>query len=170
VKRTDVIHIGSFELSNDRLIVIVGAVLMMVLLDIFVNRTKLGRGIRATAQDPETAVLMGVNIDRIVTATFAIGGAMAGVAAALFMLRFEETRYDVGFLLGIKAFTAAVLGGIGNLRGALVGGVVLGLFEMYGSAIFGSEWQNVVAFSVLVLVLMFRPTGILGESLQQARA
>jgi branched-chain amino acid transport system permease protein len=170
VQKSDVVHIGSFELSNDRLIVIVGAVLMMVLLDVFVERTKLGRGIRATAQDPETAVLMGVNIDRIVTATFAIGGAMAGVAAALYMLRFEETRYDVGFLLGIKAFTAAVLGGIGNLRGALVGGFLLGLFEMYGSAIFGSEWQNVVAFSVLVLVLMFRPTGILGESLQQARA
>jgi branched-chain amino acid transport system permease protein len=150
--------------------VIVAAVLMMILLDVFVERTKLGRGIRATAQDPETAVLMGVNIDRIVTATFAIGGAMAGVAAALYMLRFEETRYDVGFLLGIKAFTAAVLGGIGNLRGALVGGVVLGLFEMYGAAIFGSVWENVVAFSVLVLVLMFRPTGILGESLQQARA
>jgi branched-chain amino acid transport system permease protein len=113
---------------------------------------------------------MGVNIDRIVTATFAIGGAMAGVAAALYMIRFEETRYDVGFLLGIKAFTAAVLGGIGNLRGALVGGLLLGLFEMYGAAIFGSVWENVVAFSVLVLVLMFRPTGILGESLQQARA
>ncbi|GAA0323150.1 branched-chain amino acid ABC transporter permease [Actinoallomurus spadix] len=170
VHHTNVIHIGGFELSNDRLIVIVGAVLMMVALDMFVNRTKLGRGIRATAQDPETAVLMGVNIDRIVTATFALGGAMAGVAAALYMLRFEETRFDVGFLLGIKAFTAAVLGGIGNLRGALVGGIVLGLIEMYGSAVFGSEWQNVVAFSVLVLVLMFRPTGILGESLQQARA
>jgi branched-chain amino acid transport system permease protein len=170
VHRNDVIHIGGFEVSNDRFIVIVGAVLMMVLLDLFVNRTRLGRGIRATAQDPETAVLMGVNIDRIVTATFALGGAMAGVAAALYMLRFEDTKFDVGFLLGIKAFTAAVLGGIGNLRGALVGGFVLGLIEMYGSAVFGSEWKDVVAFSVLVLVLMFRPTGILGESLQQARA
>ncbi|MEV0399234.1 branched-chain amino acid ABC transporter permease [Actinoallomurus sp. NPDC050550] len=170
VHRSDVIHIGSFEVASDRFIVIVGAVLMMVALDLFVNRTKLGRGIRATAQDPETAVLMGVNIDRIVTATFALGGAMAGVAAALYMLRIEETKFDVGFLLGIKAFTAAVLGGIGNLRGALVGGIVLGVVEMWGSAVFGSEWQNVVAFSVLVLVLMFRPTGILGESLQQARA
>lgn len=170
VKRTDLLSIGDFVIRNDKLFVFLTAILMMVVLDQFVSRTKLGRGIRATAQDPETAVLMGVNIDRIVTATFAIGGAMAGVAAALFMLRFEETRFDVGFLLGIKAFTAAVLGGIGNLRGALVGGLVLGLIEMYGSAIFGSAWQNVVAFSVLVLVLMFRPTGILGESLQQARA
>jgi branched-chain amino acid transport system permease protein len=170
VQRTDVISIGDFVVRNDKLLVVAGAILMMVVLDQFVNRTKLGRGIRATAQEPETAVLMGVNIDRIVTATFAIGGAMAGVAAALYIMRFEETNFFVGFLLGIKAFTAAVLGGIGNLRGALVGGFTLGLIEMYGSALFGSEWQHVVAFSVLVLVLMFRPTGILGESLQQARA
>jgi branched-chain amino acid transport system permease protein len=170
VRRGDVITIGDFVVRNDKLLVVVGAVLMMLALDQFVNRTKLGRGIRATAQSPENAVLMGVNIDRIITATFAIGGAMAGVAGALYLMRFEETNYFVGFLLGIKAFTAAVLGGIGNLRGALVGGLLLGLIEMYGSAIFGSEWQHVVAFVVLVLVLMFRPTGILGESLQQARA
>jgi branched-chain amino acid transport system permease protein len=170
VQRSDIISIGDFVVRNDKLLVVAAAVLMMVALDQFVNRTKLGRGIRATAQSPETAVLMGVNIDRIVTATFAIGGAMAGVAAALYLMRFEETNYFVGFLLGIKAFTAAVLGGIGNLRGALLGGLILGLIEMYGSAIFGSEWQNVIAFTVLVLVLMFRPTGILGESLQQARA
>ncbi|ROO88849.1 amino acid/amide ABC transporter membrane protein 1 (HAAT family) [Actinocorallia herbida] len=169
VERSDVFAIGDFVVRNDKLIVFCGAVLMMIALDQFVTRTKLGRGIRATAQDPETSVLMGVNIDRIVTATFAIGGAMAGAAAALYFMRFEETNYFVGFLLGIKAFTAAVLGGIGNLRGALVGGLVLGLIEMYGSAFFGSEWKDVVAFSVLVLVLMFRPTGILGESLQQAR-
>jgi len=170
VERTDVISIGEFVVRNDKLLVVVSAVIMMVALDQFVRRTKLGRGIRATAQDPETAVLMGVNIDRIVTATFAIGGAMAGVAAALYVMRFEETNYFVGFLLGIKAFTAAVLGGIGNLRGALVGGFALGLIELYGSALFGSEWRDVIAFSVLVLVLMFRPTGILGESLQRARA
>nr|WP_103563115.1 branched-chain amino acid ABC transporter permease [Actinomadura rubteroloni] len=162
--------IGSVDFRSDKVIIFVGAILMMVALDQFVGRTRLGRGIRATAQDPETAVLMGVNIDRIVMATFALGGAMAGVAAALYMMRFEETVYTVGFLLGIKAFTAAVLGGIGNLRGALIGGMALGLLEMYGSSIFGAEWRDVVAFSVLVLVLMFRPTGILGESLQRARA
>jgi branched-chain amino acid transport system permease protein len=170
VRRFDVISIGDFVVRNDKLIVVLAAVLMMIALDQFVDRTKLGRGIRATAQDPETAVLMGVNIDRIVTATFAIGGAMAGVAAALYLMRFGESNYFVGFLLGIKAFTAAVLGGIGNLRGALVGGFLLGLIELYGSALFGSEWRDVVAFSVLVLVLMFRPSGILGESLQRARA
>jgi branched-chain amino acid transport system permease protein len=170
VRRSDVVTLGDFVVRNDKLLVFVAAVLMMVALDQFVNRTNLGRGIRATAQSPENAVLMGVNIDRIITATFAIGGGMAGVAGALYLMRFEETNYFVGFLLGIKAFTAAVLGGIGNLRGALVGGLVLGLIEMYGSAFFGSEWQHVVAFVVLVLVLMVRPTGILGESLQQSRA
>jgi branched-chain amino acid transport system permease protein len=170
VERFNVISIGDFVVSNDKFVMIVGGLLMMVVLDLIVNRTKLGRGIRATAQDPETAVLMGVNIDRIVTATFLIGGVMAGIAAGLYMMRFEETNYFVGFVLSIKAFTAAVLGGIGNLRGALVGGFVLGLLEFYGSSIFGSEWRDVVAFTVLVLVLMFRPTGILGESLQQARA
>jgi branched-chain amino acid transport system permease protein len=170
VERHDVFSLGDFVVRNDKLFVVVAAVLMMFGLDQFVRRTKLGRGIRATAQDPETAVLMGVNIDRIVTATFAIGGAMAGVAAALYLMRFGETNYFVGFLLGIKAFTAAVLGGIGNLRGALVGGLLLGLIELYGSVLFGSEWRDVVAFSVLVLVLMFRPSGILGESMQRARA
>jgi branched-chain amino acid transport system permease protein len=170
VERSNVIAIGDFVVSIDKFLIFVGAILMMVLLDLLVNRTKMGRGIRATAQDPETAVLMGVNIDRIVTATFAIGGAMAGVAAALYIMRFEETYFFVGFLLGIKAFTAAVLGGIGNLRGALAGGLLLGLIEMYGSSIFGTDWKDVVAFSVLILVLMFRPTGLFGESLQQARA
>jgi branched-chain amino acid transport system permease protein len=135
-----------------------------------VNRTKIGRGIRATSQDPETAVLMGVDIDKIVRITFLIGGLMAGVAGALFVLQFEVTKFSIGFLLGIKAFTSAVLGGIGNLRGALLGGLFLGLIENYGAAIFGSGWKDVIAFSVLLLVLMFRPTGILGESLQQARA
>ncbi|GAA4371583.1 branched-chain amino acid ABC transporter permease [Actinomadura sp. NPDC048032] len=169
-KLSDVVDVGPILIRNDQLIVFVGAVLMMIALDQFVNRTKLGRGIRSTAQDPETAVLMGVNIDRVVQVTFLVGGVMAGVAAALYFLRFESTNYFVGFLLGIKAFTAAVLGGIGNIRGALVGGFTLGLLEMYGSSFFGSQWRDVVAFSVLILVLMFRPTGILGESLQQARA
>lgn len=169
-KLSDVVDVGPILIRNDQLLVFVGAVLMMVALDQFVNRTKLGRGIRSTAQDPETAVLMGVNIDRVVSTTFLVGGIMAGVAAALYFLRFESTNYFVGFLLGIKAFTAAVLGGIGNIRGALVGGFTLGLLEMYGSSLFGSQWRDVVAFSLLILVLMFRPTGILGESLQQARA
>jgi branched-chain amino acid transport system permease protein len=130
----------------------------------------LGRGIRATAQDPEAAVLMGVNIDVIVSLTFAIGGAMAGVAGVLYAMEFENVAYISGFVLGIKAFTAAVLGGIGNIRGALLGGFALGLVENWGAIFFGSEWKDVIAFVILVVVLLFRPTGILGESLQRARA
>ena len=163
-------NIGSGQVRNDKLLVVVAAILMMIALDRFVNGSRLGRGIRATAQDPDTAVLMGVNIDRVVLVTFLLGGMLAGVAAMLYGVFFELTQYNVGFLLGIKAFTAAVLGGIGNIRGALVGGLALGLIENYGASFFGSEWLNVVAFSVLVLVLMFRPTGILGENLQRARA
>ncbi len=170
VDRDTVFTIGNAAVRTDHIIVVVAAVIMMVALDRLVNRTKIGRGIRATAQDPEAAVLMGVSIDNIVRVTFLLGGAMAGVAGALYLMEFENTVYNVGFVLGIKAFTAAVLGGIGNLRGALMGGVVLGLIENWGAIFLGSEWKDVIAFTVLVVVLMFRPTGILGESLQKARA
>jgi len=159
-----------YEVTNVDILVVVGAIVMMVVLDQFVRRSRLGRGIRAVAQDPEAAALMGVNRDRVIQVTFLIGGIMAGAAAALYMLRINITRYDAGFLLGVKAFTAAVLGGIGNLRGALVGGFVLGLAENYGSAIVGTQWKDVVAFVLLVVILLFRPTGLLGESLGRARA
>ncbi len=162
--------IGDYTVTTVDLVVIVSAILMMVVLDQFVRRSRLGRGVRATAQDPETAALMGVNSTRVVQLTFLMGGLAAGVAAFLYMLKIETTRFDVGFLLGVKAFTAAVLGGIGNLRGALVGGLVLGVVENWGSALFGTEWRDVVAFVLLVVILLFRPTGILGESLGKARA
>ena len=163
-------EIGTGQIRNDKVLVFAGALLMMVALDRFVNGSKLGRGIRATAQDPETAVLMGVNIDRVVMVTFLLGGLMAGVGGMLFSVFFEVTKFNVGFLLGIKAFTSAVLGGIGNLRGALLGGLVLGLIEAYGTSILGAAWRDVISFTILVLILMFRPTGLLGESLERARA
>lgn len=170
LERETVFTIGNTDVRNDHVIIVVAAVIMMILLDVFVNRTRIGRGIRATSQDPQTATLMGVDIDKVIRTTFFVGGAMAGVAALLYAMEFENLRYNVGFLLGVKAFTAAVLGGIGNLRGALLGGLALGLIENWGSIFFGSEWKDVIAFTVLVLVLLFRPTGILGESLQRARA
>ena len=149
---------------------VIAGLVMMVALERMVATTRLGRGIRAVAQDPETATLMGVNIDRIILYTFLIGGLMAGVAATLCGVHYQQTRFDIGQLPGIKAFTAAVLGGIGNLRGALLGGLVIGLLEFYGSSIFGSQWRDPIVFVVLVLVLLFRPTGLLGESLARARA
>ena len=167
--RHEVFNFFGASVRNDQLLVIVSALLMMVGLDQFIRRSRLGRGIRAVAQDAETARLMGVDIDRVIMITFLLGGLMAGWAGMLNITFFESTKFNVGFLLGIKAFTAAVLGGIGNLRGALLGGLLLGLIENYGSALFGGQWKDVVAFVVLVLVLMVRPAGILGESLGRAR-
>jgi branched-chain amino acid transport system permease protein len=165
-----VFHLFGYGVTDIDILVIVAALLMMAALDIFVRRTRLGRGIRAVAQDPEAAALMGVNSTRVIRTTFLIGGLMAGVAATLYMIRIGTTRNDAGFLIGIKAFTAAVMGGIGNLRGALVGGLALGVMQNWGGAVFGTQWQDVVAFAVLVLLLLVRPTGILGESLGKARA
>lgn len=166
----DLFGISNFDIRFDQVVIFVAALLMMLLLDQIVNRTRIGRGIRATAQDSEAAVLMGVNIDTVVRTTFFLGGSMAGIAGLLYVIEIESSWFFEGFVLGIKAFTAAVLGGIGNIRGALLGGFVLGLVETWASGLLGSEWKNVTAFVVLVLILLIRPTGILGESLQKARA
>ncbi len=157
------------DVRVDYVIVIIGALLMMTALTLFVNKTKLGRGVRAVAQDAETARILGVNVDLIIVVTFALGGVMAGGAAMLFTMVYDQSRFNIGFILGVKSFTAAVLGGIGNLKGALLGGFMLGLVENYGSALFGGQWKDVIAFVVLLVVLMVRPTGILGESLGRAR-
>jgi branched-chain amino acid transport system permease protein len=163
-------HIGGYSVTDVDLVVIVAALVMMFALDMFVRRTKFGRGIRAVAQDPESAALMGVNATRVVQVTFLVGGLMAGAAATLYMMKIGSTRQNAGFILGVKAFTAAVMGGIGNLRGALLGGLLLGVMENWGSAVFGSEWKDVVAFVLLVLILLVRPSGLLGEALGKARA
>jgi branched-chain amino acid transport system permease protein len=166
-----VLDVAGFQIRSNQLIVLIAAILMMIALDQFVSRSRLGRGVRAVSQNPEAAALMGVNQKRVVQLTFFIGGLMAGAAALLYLVHIGVTRYNVGFILGIKAFTAAVLGGIGNIRGALVGGLVLGLAENYAT-FFGlaSSWKDVVSFLLLIVVLLFRPTGILGESLGKARA
>jgi branched-chain amino acid transport system permease protein len=170
LEKSTVFTIGDAQVRTDKVLVFVAAILLMVGLDQFVRRSRLGRGIRATAQDSETAQLMGVNIDRVVALTFLLGGILAGAGGFLFAIFFETARFNIGFLPGIKAFTAAVLGGIGNIRGALMGGLLLGLLENYGAAVFGGEWKDVFAFLVLVLVLLFRPSGLLGETLGRARA
>ena len=148
--------------TNQQALSVVVAVVMLIVLDLFVRRTRSGKGMRAVAEDPETAALMGVNIDRVVALTFFVGGLMAGVAGVLYGMQFNA-QFNMGFVPGIKAFTAAVLGGIGNVRGAMLGGVLLGLIENLGAGCLGTQWQEVIAFIVLVVVLMFRPTGLLGE-------
>jgi len=162
--------VAGFAVRSTQVIVLLAAIIMMVALDQFVRRSRLGRGVRAVSQDPEAAALMGVDKNRVIQLTFLLGGLMAGAAAVLYLMHIGVTKFNVGFILGIKAFTAAVLGGIGNIRGALLGGLVLGLAENYASIFFESTWKDVVSFLLLVLVLLFRPTGILGESLGKARA
>lgn len=161
---------GGADVRTDKVLVIVSALVLMIALERFVAKSRLGRGIRATAQDSETAALMGVDINRVVMLTFFLGGLLAGAAGLLYGVFFEAARFNIGFLPGIKAFTAAVLGGIGNIRGALLGGLLLGLLENWGATVLGGEWKDVFAFTVLVIVLLVRPNGLLGESLGRARA
>jgi branched-chain amino acid transport system permease protein len=157
------------DIRVDILLVVIFALILLLCLDIFVNKTRLGKGIRAVSMDYDTAKLMGININKVVSTTFLVGGLGTGAAAFFYVTVYEVTVFNVGFELGIAAFTAAVLGGIGNIRGAFAGGLALGLIEMYSSSIFGTQWKTITAFVILVLVLLFRPNGIFGESLQQAR-
>ena len=145
------------------------ALVLAVLTDLAINRTKFGRGIRAVAQDPNTATLMGVSRERIIMLTFLLGGLLAGAAALLYTEGAAGHHLLRRIPVGYQGVSAAVLGGIGNLRGALLGGLLLGIMENYGQAVFGTQWRDVVAFVLLVLVLLFRPSGILGESLGKAR-
>ncbi|BCX04953.1 MAG: branched-chain amino acid ABC transporter permease [Candidatus Roseilinea sp.] len=158
------------------LIFIVAATLMLIGLNYLVNATKLGTAIRAVAQDRPTASLMGINVNQIIALTFLIGGALGGAAGVLFGIRVGTVNPYIGFLPGLKAFTAAVLGGIGNIPGAMVGGIVLGFLEAFvasylslltGGAFSGASYADIVAFAILILILIFRPSGLLGEAVAQ---
>lgn len=155
--------------SSDKILVIAGATVIFFFLNRIINHTKLGLGIRAVSQDERTSILMGVNVNRIISYTFLLGGILAGLGSAFYMVFYETTKANVGFLIGISAFTAAVLGGIGNVKGALYGSFALGLFQQYTSAVLGYNWKDVVTFTILVFVLLVRPTGLFGEALQKAR-
>jgi branched-chain amino acid transport system permease protein len=161
--------IGSANVTVLTFIIVMTAIAMMIFLDRLVNKTKLGRSIRAVSEDAPTAALMGIDIDKTISRTFVIGGALAGIAGFMFGTAFG-VGYLMGFTPGVKAFAAAVLGGIGNIRGAMIGGLLLGEAEVLVAAIpwIGAQWTDVISFAVLVLVLMFRPTGILGERLGRA--
>lgn len=154
------------------LVVLVVTVVMLISLDIFVNRTKWGMAMRAVAQDRETASLMSINVNRVISVTFFIGSALGGATGVLFMIQYGTIDPYIGFILGIKAFTAAVLGGIGNIRGAMLGGILLGLMEMFAAAnlstithgAMGAEYKDVFAFIILILVLIFKPEGLFGKA------
>ncbi|MEV6615266.1 branched-chain amino acid ABC transporter permease [Streptomyces sp. NPDC051051] len=166
-------HIGGITIQTGDVFLLAAAPISMAVLAYFVMKTRTGRGMQATAQDPDTAKLMGVNTDRIIVIAFALGAIFAAVGGVAYGLKYGQIDYRMGFILGLKAFTAAVLGGIGNIYGAMIGGVVLGIAETLATAYiadipgmdkFGSQsWADVWAFVLLILVLLFRPQGLLGE-------
>jgi branched-chain amino acid transport system permease protein len=165
----------TIDISMKSLVVIVAALLMLWALHVIVNRTKIGTAIRAVAEDQAAASLMGINVNRIISLTFLIGGAMGGAAGVLFGVQYSLINPYTGFIQGLKAFTAAVLGGIGNIPGAMLGGIVLGLLEAFAASYmslltggaFGAEYKDIFAFSVLILILIFRPKGLLGEVVRE---
>jgi len=137
---------------------------LMAGLQLFVSRTRLGKAMRATAQDSEAARMMGVDVDRVIVAAFFLGSALAGAAALIFGLYYNYTSFLIGYSAGLRAFTAAVLGGIGSVPGAMVGGVIIGLIETLGGQLIAVRWTDVIIFSILVLVLVFAPTGLFGRA------
>ena len=157
------VDIGSVSISYFQIFIIVGSVLMMAGLYIFVKKSKAGKAMRAVAEDNDTAALMGINVDRIIVTTFVVGSSLAAVAGVMVGMYYTQINHMMGFVPGIKAFTAAVLGGIGNMPGAMLGGFVLGVAEAMGVFVLPSEYKDVIAFSLLVLILIFRPRGIMGE-------
>jgi branched-chain amino acid transport system permease protein len=161
------IDIGSARVSAVRLLVIVGAVALMIALNALVRRTRLGRAMRAVATDREAAGMMGVDVDRVIVATFFIGSALAGAAGVLVGLAFTQVWHYMGFAAGLKGFTAAVLGGIGNIPGAMLGGLLLGLTESLAVGFISPTYKDLIAFVVLIVVLLIRPAGLLGARLPQ---
>lgn len=151
------------------------SILIMVLLTLFVNKTKWGKAMRAVAQDQATASLMSINVNKVISLTFLIGAAMGGAAGTLFSIQYSKIDPYIGFILGMKAFTAAVFGGIGNIPGAMLGGVLLGLLETFAAAflgqatngVLGAEYKDVFAFAILIIILIFRPGGLLGQTVRE---
>lgn len=157
-------------IRNIEIVVIISAVVLMLLLDRFVNQTKMGKAMRAVAQDREAALMMGINVDRIIALTFFVGSALAGAGAVIYGIYLGGIVSTMGFSLGLFAFTAAVLGGIGNIRGAMLGGLLIGIIKRYVDGLGagqGTEWADIVVFLLLILVLLFRPTGLLGSQVPE---
>jgi len=162
------VQIGNVRISALVLVMTSVAVALMLMLNALVQRSTLGRCMRAVAEDREVAAVMGVNVRRVISQTFLLGSALGGAAGVLVGLYYTQIDFFMGYSAGLKAFTAAVLGGIGNLKGAMLGGIVLGVIESLAVTFINPAYRDVVAFVVLILVLVFRPTGLLGETVPQA--
>ena len=156
-------HIGGAVLELREILIWVVSLVLMAALWMFVQKSRVGKAMRATAQDPEAARMMGVDVDRVIITAFFLGSALAGAGGLIFGLYYNFTSFIIGFTAGLRAFTAAVLGGIGNVPGAMVGGVIIGLVEAYCGQFIATAWADVIIFSILVLVLVFRPAGLLGR-------
>ena len=167
IPNTNLLEGTALRFTYKDLAVVAVTIPTMVLLTLFVRYTTLGKAMRATAQDPTAARLMGIDVDRVIAATFAIGGALAGVASVVYGLYFNTVGYQMGFQSGVYAFTAAVLGGIGNIPGAVLGGIVIGLVRSLGSKYAGEEWSEALIFAILIVILLFRPTGLLGSRVRE---
>jgi branched-chain amino acid transport system permease protein len=155
---------GGAVITTLQILILVTAGVLLLVTDTFIGRTRVGKAMRATSQDREAAGLMGIDINTVIALTFFIGPALGAVAGVFSGMYYGSIKFDMGFLPGIKSFTAAVLGGIGNLRGAMLGGLVLGIVESLAAGFLSSGYKDVVAFAILILVLIFRPGGLLGES------
>ena len=158
-----IFEIGNFQITIYQIVIIGVAALLMLGLHLFVNYTKTGRSMRACSQDQDAAKLMGVNVDRVISITFAIGSGLAGAAGVLAGIYFNAVQPYMGLMAGLKAFAAAVLGGIGSIPGAMIGGLVIGLTEILGITVNLSEYRDAFAFAILILVLLFKPSGIMGR-------
>jgi branched-chain amino acid transport system permease protein len=167
IGRREVLADSQIQFTLKDLFVIVVATATMVALTLFVKYTRLGKAMRATAQDPLAAQLVGIPVDRVVGLTFALGGALAGVASVVYSSYINTVSYQMGFQNGLYAFTAAVLGGIGNLPGAMLGGLVIGLVRSLGSVYLGERWTSAAVFAILIVVLVFRPQGLLGSHVRE---
>ena len=156
---------GAFvvTISNMQILIIISTIVLMAIFTMIIKRTSLGRAQRACEQDQKMASLLGINVDRTISITFILGACLAAFAGLMFFLLYNVTDFYIGFLAGIKAFTAAVLGGIGSIPGAMLGGMIIGLIEVMRSAYFSVEYKDVAAFTVLVIVLIFMPQGLLGK-------
>lgn len=159
------VHLGNITITYIRIFIILLCIVLMLGLHGFVQKSSIGKAMRAVREDKDTAALMGIDVDRTIAITFLVGGLLAGAAGVMVGMYYTQINHMIGFTPGIKAFTAAVLGGIGNIPGAMVGGLFLGIAEALGAQAIPAVYKDVVAFSMLVLVLIFRPTGILGEIL-----
>jgi len=156
------VDVGPVFISRIRIIVVATAIALMIVLTLLVARTRIGKAMRATSFDREAAMMMGIDTDRVIAATFFIGSALAGAAGVMFGLVFSQIFHFMGFLAGLKGFTAAVVGGIGSIPGAMLGGLLVGLTEAYATGYASGNWADLIVFSLLVLVMLFRPSGLLG--------